>query len=74
MPAQGEITSREDVIRILDRVCEYMERTEPSSPAPLLIRRAQRLVSRSFVEIIQDLAPESLNEIRKLAGAEERKP
>jgi type VI secretion system protein ImpA len=74
MAAQGEINSREDVVRILDRVCEYMERTEPSSPAPLLIRRAQRLVSRSFIEIIQDLAPDSLSEIRKLAGAEERKP
>jgi type VI secretion system protein ImpA len=74
MPAHDSITSREDVINILDRVCEYMERTEPSSPAPLLIRRAQRLMSRSFVEIIQDLVPGSLSDIQKLAGPGEHKP
>lgn len=72
MVQNGQIASRDDVIRILDRVCEYMERTEPSSPAPLLIRRAQRLMSRSFVEIIQDLAPGSLSDIQKLAGPENK--
>jgi len=71
MVSQGEITSRDDVIRMLDRVCEYMERTEPSSPVPLLIRRAQRLMNRNFVEIIQDLAPASLSDIQKLAGPQQ---
>ena len=69
-PAQssGAINSREDVIRMLDNICEFIERTEPTNPAPLLIRRAQRLMTKSFVEIIQDLAPESLNQIRQIAG------
>jgi type VI secretion system protein ImpA len=31
----GTITSREDVVRLLDRMCEYYERNEPSSPVPL---------------------------------------
>lgn len=66
----GEIRSREDVIRVLDKVCLYIEQTEPSNPAPLLIRRAQRLMSRSFLEIMQDLAPESVEQIQKLAGAQ----
>ena len=57
---------------MLDNVCRYIEQAEPSNPAPLLIRRAQRLMSRSFVEIIQDLAPESLEQIQKLAGLEEK--
>jgi type VI secretion system protein ImpA len=34
----------------------------------LLIRRAQRLMNKSFVEIMQDLAPDSLEQIRHIAG------
>jgi type VI secretion system protein ImpA len=34
----------------------------------LLIRRAQRLINKSFVEIMQDLAPDSLSQIRNIAG------
>lgn len=68
----GRIRNRDDAIAMLDSVCRYIEQAEPSNPAPLLIRRAQRLMSRSFVEIIQDLAPESLEQIQKLAGLDER--
>ena len=64
----GEVRSREDAIRLLDKVCAYMERTEPASPAPLLIRRAQRLMTMNFVEIIEDLAPDGLTQIRTIAG------
>ena len=66
--AGGEIRSRDDAIRLLDRVCDFMERTEPANPAPLLIRRAQRLMRKSFVEIIEDLTPESLATIKSIAG------
>lgn len=68
--ASGQIQTRDDVIRVLDNVCRFIEQTEPSNPAPLLIRRAQRLMSRNFLEIIQDLSPESLAQIQKLAGIE----
>jgi type VI secretion system protein ImpA len=64
----GTINSREDASRALERVCEWIERNEPSNPAPLLIRRAQRLMSKSFIDIIRDLAPEGVAEIEKLAG------
>jgi type VI secretion system protein ImpA len=63
------INSREDASRALDRVCEWIERNEPSNPAPLLIRRAQRLMSKSFIDIIRDLAPDGVAEIEKLAGS-----
>ena len=66
--AAGAIASREDAIRALDRVCEWIERNEPSNPAPLLIRRSQRLMSKSFIDIIRDLVPDGLNQIEKLAG------
>jgi type VI secretion system protein ImpA len=57
---------------VLENVCKFIEQSEPSNPAPLFIRRAQRLLSRSFLEIIQDLAPDSLGQIQKLAGIEEK--
>lgn len=62
------VNSREDVVQLLGNICEFIERTEPANPAPLLIRRAQRLMTKNFVEIIQDLAPESLGQIRQIAG------
>lgn len=64
----GPLRSREDALRLLDRICEFIERTEPSHPAPLLIRRAQRLMNMSFVEIIRDLAPDGLGQARNIAG------
>lgn len=64
----GDIRSREDVKRILERICDFMQRTEPSNPAPILLNRARRLLDCSFMDIIQDLAPESLPVIEKLAG------
>jgi type VI secretion system protein ImpA len=65
----GTISSREDASRALERVCEWIERNEPSNPAPLLIRRAHRLMSKSFIDIIRDLAPDGVKEIEKLAGS-----
>jgi len=67
----GEIHTREDAIRALDRVCEYFRRHEPSNPIPLLLERAKRLVSKDFFEIIQELAPDGTPQLRKLLGLEE---
>jgi type VI secretion system protein ImpA len=53
---------------MLDLVCAYLERHEPSNPAPLFIRRAQRLMQKNFVEIVRDLMPDSLSSLEKLAG------
>jgi type VI secretion system protein ImpA len=49
-----------------------MERHEPSNPAPLFIRRAQRLIQMNFVEIVKDLMPDSLGQLEKLAGEFEK--
>jgi type VI secretion system protein ImpA len=74
-PVPGDIRTREEVRQALDSVCRYYERNEPGNPAPLLIRRAQRLIDKTFVEILQDLAPDSLAQIRTIAGlpAEEKR-
>ena len=64
----GEIRGREDVNRAIDAICAFMERTEPANPAPLLLRRAQRLLNKSFVELIADLAPDSVVQVKLIAG------
>jgi len=66
--ASGVIASREDAIRMIDKVSEYFLRNEPSSPVPILLNRAKRLVSKSFMEIIEDVAPDGLAQIQKLGG------
>ena len=68
----GEIRTREDAMQMLELVCRYMERHEPSNPAPLFIRRAQRLIQMNFVEIVKDLMPDSLGQLEKLAGEFEK--
>jgi type VI secretion system protein ImpA len=64
----GELRTRADAVQMLEMVCRFMEQHEPSNPAPLLIRRAQRLVQMNFLEIVKDLMPDSLSTIEKLAG------
>jgi type VI secretion system protein ImpA len=66
--SDGVIRSREEALKLLDRVCEYLEGHEPANPAPLLIRRAQRLMRKNFMEIVQDLLPDSVSQVQHLAG------
>jgi len=67
----GAINSREDVVRLLERMCEYYERNEPSSPVPLLLRRCKRLVSANFLDIVRDVAPDAVRQVETLRGPEE---
>ncbi len=69
----GEINSREDAIKMLDRVTEYFNKNEPSSPVPLLVQRAKRLVSQDFTAILKDLAPGGLKEFEIVSGSKKDK-
>jgi type VI secretion system protein ImpA len=66
--ARGEIASREDVVAALERVCDYYQRYEPSSPIPLLLRRAQRLARMDFMEILRDMTPGGVAEAELITG------
>ncbi|SPB18056.1 hypothetical protein NOV72_05255 [Caballeronia novacaledonica] len=68
MARLGEIATREDALAALDAVCAFLERTEPTNPAPLLIRRARGLMGKDFLAVMQDLAPDSLAQIHLIAG------
>jgi type VI secretion system protein ImpA len=69
--ANGELASRDQVVRLLDQLCAYYERHEPSSPVPILLRRAKRLTGMQFIDIVRNLAPGGLAEIETLRGPSE---
>jgi type VI secretion system protein ImpA len=64
----GAINSRIDALRAIDMVCDYLERTEPTSPAQLLLRRARRLVDKNFLELVREFAPASAEEVARILG------
>jgi type VI secretion system protein ImpA len=69
--APGRIETPQDVMRRLDEICDYYTRCEPSSPVPLLLRRAQRLVGKNFLDLLRDLAPGGVNEMEVISGPSE---
>ncbi len=64
----GTVNSREEAIRAIDMICDYLERAEPANPAPLFLRRARRLISHNFLQLMKALAPGALAEIAKVVG------
>jgi type VI secretion system protein ImpA len=69
--AVGEVRSRDDVRRALQRVCEYLEKHEPSSPASLFARRAERMLGMDFIGIVRELSPDSMQHIQMVTGVKE---
>lgn len=67
----GQVTSKQEVLKALDMIVNYYEQNEPSSPVPLLIKRAKRLVGKSFVDIIRDLSPDAISQVRMVSGEQE---
>ena len=67
----GRVTSNQDVLKALDMIISHYEQNEPSSPVPLLIKRAKRLVGKSFVDIIRDLSPDAMSQVKMVSGEEE---
>ena len=68
--ASGEVNTRDDVIRLLDKMCDYFRRHEPSSPVPLLLQRAKRLVAKDFMEILKDLTPDAVAQAKVIGGVD----
>lgn len=66
----GEISSTSDVLKAFDKICEFYAKSEPSSPVPLVVKRAKRLVGKSFMDIMNDLSPNAVDDIEKVSGKE----
>ena len=69
--ASGEIRSRQEVTMLLEKICDYYVRVEPSSPVPLLLKRAARLAEMSFMQIMEDLSPDGIAQVRTVSGEKE---
>lgn len=69
-PAQksGAITSPRDVEAALDRILAYYASYEPSSPLPVILNRAKRLVGADFMTIIKDIAPGGIDNVNLVGG------
>ena len=64
----GTIQTRADVIKALGLICDYYTHNEPSSPVPLILQRAQRLVDKDFMAIMTDLTPDALAQLQVITG------
>lgn len=67
----GEISSRDEVQQSLERLLQYYARHEPSSPLPVLLRRAKNLVNADFATIVRDLIPDGLSQFENLRGPQD---
>ena len=60
------INNRQDVAVAIDAICEYFDRNEPTSPVPLLLLRAKGLMTKGFMEIIEDIAPDGIKQAEEI--------
>jgi type VI secretion system protein ImpA len=70
--AIGSIRSREDAMRALDAVAAFFRSTEPSSPVPLFVERAKRLVAKDFFAVLEDIAPDALAQAKSAGGVRDQ--
>lgn len=66
----GEVRSRQDVLTALEKISRYYDLHEPASPVPLILRRAHRLATMNFIEIIKDLSPDAISQIEVISGVD----
>jgi type VI secretion system protein ImpA len=58
----GAVASTRDVTDALAAIAEYFGRFEPSSPALLLVRQAEQLMGKSFLEAMRILVPNHMEQ------------
>jgi type VI secretion system protein ImpA len=68
------LASRADAVRILQQVATFLRKAEPSSPAPMFIDRAVKLLQMDFNAIVKELMPDSRDRIEMLGGISLEEP
>jgi len=66
----GSVRSRDEAIRAIDMICAYLERHEPTNPAPLFLRRARQLIGHNFLQLMKELAPGALPDVARMVGVD----
>lgn len=67
----GSVETAQDARAALDKVMDYFRRYEPSSPVPIILERAKRLVGADFMTIMKDMAPAGLDSVMMIGGITE---
>lgn len=62
----GAVSSRGDVIRAIDAICAYYRHAEPSSPILPLMERAKSWVPMTFLQVLEDIEPDSVNAAKRV--------
>ncbi|GLR71893.1 type VI secretion system protein TssA [Agaribacter marinus] len=68
----GALSSRKDVEKCFAMILDYYAKYEPSSPVPILVHRANKLVHLDFLEIMKDIYPDAISTLKHLGGIEEQ--
>jgi type VI secretion system ImpA family protein len=71
--APARISNRQDVIRAIDAIVDYYRRDEPASPVPLTLLRVREWVTLDFLKLLEDIAPGSLDEARRVLVSQRKK-
>jgi type VI secretion system protein ImpA len=66
--AGGALASRADAVKTLQQVALFLRKTEPSSPAPMFIDRAVKMLESDFATIVRELMPDSKERIELIGG------
>jgi type VI secretion system protein ImpA len=64
------VDNRQDAIRAIELVCDYLERSEPTNPAQMLLRRAARMIDKNFLQLVRELAPDAVKEVARVMGVD----
>ncbi|MCW7539706.1 type VI secretion system protein TssA [Aquabacterium sp. A7-Y] len=69
-PHALSIETRADALRALRQVRAFLERTEPTNPAQLMLRRAERVIDKDFFELVREIAPGGLADAARILGVD----
>ena len=62
------INNREAAIAALEEIEDYFIKNEPSSPIPFMLQRAKGMVDKDFISLMEDLAPDGINQAEMVLG------
>lgn len=66
----GEIQSNDDVRKMIQKICDYYAANEPSSPVPILLQRASKIVGLDFLALLDNLTPNGKSVMETFVGPE----
>lgn len=62
----GKIQSRDDVVKALTEIENYYNLAEPGHPVKVALARMRSWVKKDFMEILQDIVPDSVTDAKRV--------